>query len=40
MKEIFSERNFRMYLVYCLTFVLLGGTITGLGPILPYLAEA
>ena len=38
MTNIFSDPNFKIYLVYCLAFLILGMIITGLGPLIPYLA--
>ena len=29
----------RIFVIYCFTLIILGGSITGLGPIIPYFAE-
>ncbi len=38
MREILQEKNLKIYLIYSLTFIVLGNIITGLGPLIPYLA--
>ena len=38
MREILGDQNFKIYLIYSFTFIVLGSIITGLGPLLPYLA--